>query len=80
MGGADRIISSWEIQPCKTQRPGACFAAHTPQSPDQSASKKKEQALLKEYIDIAPREDFRDILDAIDRFVYFDNRKKGGPA
>lgn len=42
--------------------------------------KKKEQALLKEYIDIAPREDFRDILDAIDRFVYFDNRKKGGPA
>ena len=35
------MISSWEIQPCKTQRPGACFAAHTPQSPDQSASKKK---------------------------------------
>ena len=35
----------------------------------------KEQELLKKYIDLAPREDFRDILDAIDKFVYFENRK-----
>ena len=38
--------------------------------------KKEEKALLKAYIDLAPREDFQDILDAIDHFVYFDSRKK----
>ena len=38
--------------------------------------KKEEKALLKAYIDLAPREDFQDILDAIDQFVYFDSRKK----
>ena len=32
--------------------------------------------ILKKYIDVAPRENFKDILDAIDRFVYFENRKK----
>lgn len=32
--------------------------------------------ILQRYIEIAPRESFRDILDAIDRFVYFENRKK----
>lgn len=36
----------------------------------------REQEILKEYIDMAPREEFKDILDAIDRFVYFDSRKK----
>lgn len=36
-----------------------------------------EQELLTHYIDLAPKEDFKDILDAIDRFVYFDSRKKG---
>ena len=37
--------------------------------------KKQEGELLKKYIDLAPREDFKDILDAIDRFVYFESRK-----
>ena len=36
----------------------------------------REQEILREYIDMAPREEFKDILDAIDRFVYFDSRKK----
>ncbi len=35
-----------------------------------------EQEILKKYIDAAPRECFDDILRAIDRFVYFENRKK----
>ena len=39
--------------------------------------KKNETELLKRYIDLAPREDFADILDAIDRFIYFKSRKKG---
>lgn len=42
------------------------------------AVQKEETALLKEYIDLAPREDFADILDAIDRFVYFDSRRRAG--
>ena len=37
--------------------------------------KKQEGELLKRYIDLAPREDFSDILDAIDKFVYFESRK-----
>lgn len=37
--------------------------------------KKQEGELLKQYIDLAPREDFSDILDAIDKFVYFESRK-----
>ena len=36
----------------------------------------KEQEILTAYINAAPRETFADILDAIDAFVYFDNRKK----
>ena len=35
-----------------------------------------EQEILKKYIDAAPREAFEDIFDAIDSFVYFENRKK----
>ena len=35
-----------------------------------------EQKILKRYIDAAPRETFQDIFDAIDSFVYFENRKK----
>ncbi|MEG1991753.1 MAG: OLD family endonuclease, partial [Acetivibrio sp.] len=35
-----------------------------------------ETEILKKYIDTAPRENFKDILDAIDNFVYFENRKK----
>lgn len=36
----------------------------------------EETEILRKYIDAAPRECFRDILDAIDKFVYFENRKK----
>lgn len=35
-----------------------------------------ETEILKKYIDLAPRENFSHILDAIDRFVYFESRKK----
>lgn len=35
-----------------------------------------ETNILKAYIDAAPREDFEDILKAIDSFVYFDSRKR----
>ncbi len=38
--------------------------------------KKDETEILKAYIDAAPRDAFKDILDAIDRFIYFDSRKK----
>ena len=38
--------------------------------------KEQERELLKRYIDLAPREEFQDILDAVDRFVYFDSRKR----
>lgn len=37
--------------------------------------KDREEEILGKYIDLAPREDFEDILDAIDRFIYFENRK-----
>lgn len=36
----------------------------------------REKEILRAYIDLAPKEDFKDILDAIDRFVYFDSRKR----
>ena len=36
----------------------------------------RETVILKEYLEIAPREDFRDILDTIDSIVYFNSRKK----
>ena len=35
-----------------------------------------EQEILQRYIDVAPRETFQDIFDAIDSFVYFENRRK----
>lgn len=38
--------------------------------------REQEKEILTKYIELAPREEFSDILDAIDRFVYFDNRKK----
>ena len=37
--------------------------------------RKNETELLRCYIDLAPRDDFKDILDAIDAFPYFDSRK-----
>lgn len=40
--------------------------------------KEQETELLRKYVELAPREDFKDILDAIDSFVYFDSRKKFG--
>lgn len=36
----------------------------------------QEKELLRKYLEIAPREDFKDILDAIESFVYFEGRKK----
>ncbi len=38
--------------------------------------KERENELLRKYVELAPREDFKDILDAIDSFVYFDSRRK----
>lgn len=38
--------------------------------------KDREEEILAKYIEIAPREEFRDILDAIDHFLYFESRKK----
>lgn len=38
--------------------------------------KKEEKELLEKYIEIAPREDFQDILDSIDRFIYFESRTR----
>ena len=38
--------------------------------------REQEQELLSRYIELAPREDFQDILDAIDRFIYFESKKK----
>lgn len=35
-----------------------------------------EQEILKKYIDAAPPETFADILQAINRFVYFENRRR----
>lgn len=40
--------------------------------------REREIEILKKYIDVAPRENFANILDAIDRFVYFENRRKDG--
>lgn len=37
--------------------------------------RKNEEEILRAYIKAAPRETFQDILDAVDRFVYFENRK-----
>lgn len=35
-----------------------------------------EDDILKKYIDEAPRDNFKDILDTIDSFVYFENRRR----
>lgn len=37
--------------------------------------KEEETSLLKRYLELAPREDFQDILDALERFPYFESRK-----
>ena len=38
--------------------------------------KKQETDLLERYIELAPREEFRDILDSIERFLYFESRAR----
>ena len=38
--------------------------------------REQETELLRNYLQLAPREDFKDILDAIDSFVYFDSHKR----
>lgn len=38
--------------------------------------KEQETEILTRYLEVAPREEFADILDAVDTFVYFDSRKK----
>ncbi len=35
-----------------------------------------EKELLEQYIELAPREDFKDILDPIESFIYFESRRK----
>lgn len=37
--------------------------------------KKNENDLLKKYVEIAPREEFTDILDSIDRFMFFESKR-----
>lgn len=39
----------------------------------------KENEILMQYIEESPRSEFADILDSIDRFIYFLNRKKEEP-
>lgn len=36
---------------------------------------KQEKAILRKYIEVAPRDTFKDILDAIDSFVYFNSKQ-----
>lgn len=38
--------------------------------------KEQETEILTKYLEIAPREDFADILDGVEQFIYFDSRKK----
>ncbi|MBR5317110.1 MAG: AAA family ATPase [Lachnospiraceae bacterium] len=38
--------------------------------------REQENELLRKYLEIAPREDFADILDAIDAFEFFESRRK----
>ena len=39
--------------------------------------KEQETELLKRYMELAPRKDFEDILNALERFPYFESRRKG---
>lgn len=38
--------------------------------------REQETELLKRYIELAPKEDFQDIFEAVDQFLYFDSRKR----
>ena len=33
---------------------------------------------MERYIELAPREDFQDIFEALDRFPYFESRRQKG--
>ena len=35
----------------------------------------RETQLLEKYVEIAPKEDFADILNSINKFIYFESRK-----
>lgn len=37
--------------------------------------REQETEILKKYIELAPREDFQDILDAMEQFTYFESKK-----
>lgn len=41
-----------------------------------SSYKKQETDLLRKYIDLAPREDFQDILGSIEKIPFFENRRR----
>lgn len=36
----------------------------------------KETEILRKYLELAPKEDFQDILDAVDSFAFFESRKR----
>lgn len=38
--------------------------------------KECEKEILEQYIDLASREDFQDILDSVEQFIYFESRRK----
>ena len=38
--------------------------------------REQENELLTRYVELAPREEFADILDSIDRFIYFESGKR----
>ncbi|MEE0420726.1 MAG: AAA family ATPase [Lachnospiraceae bacterium] len=38
--------------------------------------RKREQEILKRYIELAPRQEFQDIFEAVERFAYFESRKR----
>lgn len=40
--------------------------------------REQETQLLERYIELAPREDFQDIFEALDRFPYFESRRQKG--
>lgn len=52
-----------------------CIRGHNLYDIFYGSFKGQENELLCRYIDLAPREDFQDILDAIDAFPFFESRK-----
>lgn len=52
-----------------------CIRGHNLYDIFYGSFKKQENETLRQYLEIAPREDFQDILDAIDAFPFFESRK-----